>query len=163
MVAEFYTQTSEVVMPRSTVTDRDAENANKLLTGSIVFATNSREGFTEQYPTLQQISPEDWTSLLAVAGAGTALLMIPGRYDPPAQKELTAAVMSSLHEWNEAAVPRLAEFVNFVTTTAKDSNDVPDTIGTWVLRDLKLESSEHSAAHVLGVILMNTFGPWWDQ
>jgi hypothetical protein len=145
------------------VTDREIENAEKLLAGSIVFAANSREGFIGQYPTLNQLTSDDWDSLMAVAGTGTALLMIPGRYEAQEQKELTAAVVTTLHEWNDGAVEKLAEFINFVTSQAKDPDNIPDLIGSWVLRNLQLETSEHSAPHVLGVMLINTFGPWWDQ
>ena len=143
--------------------DRETENARKLLTGARVFATNSREGFAGQYPTLAELSIDDWESLLAIAGSGTALLMIPARYDALEQKELTATVVTSLHEWDTNAVQTLADFINFVTIEAKDAENIPDVIGGWVLRNLKLESAEHSAPHVLGLMLMNTFGPWWDQ
>ncbi len=145
------------------MTDRETENAKKLLTGSRVYATNSRDGFAAQYPTLNQLSVDDWDSLVGVAGTGTALLMLPGRYSQPEQKELTATVVATLHEWDENSVQSLAHFINFVTTEAKDSVRVPDVIGSWGLRNLKLEASEHSAPHVLGLMLMNTFGPWWDH
>jgi hypothetical protein len=145
------------------VTERERENAKKLVTGSRVFAANSREGFAEQYPSLKALSADEWDGLLGVAGTGTALLMIPGRYAPAEQKELTGAVMETLHAWNQSSVLDLAAFVNFVTSKAKDPNGVPDVIGSWILRDLNLTESEQSAPHVLGVMLMNTFGPWWDQ
>lgn len=145
------------------MTEQEMENAKKLLIGSRVFAANSREGFTGQYPTLNRISADEWDSLLAIAGTGTALLMIPGRYAAPDQKELTASVVATIHEWDQSSVQTLADFINYVTTQAKDSEGVPDLIGAWVLRNLRLEASEHSAPHVLGVMLMNTFGPWWDQ
>jgi hypothetical protein len=145
------------------MTERETENAQKLLTGSRVFAANSREGFASQYPTLGQLSPDDWDSLLGIAGTGTALLMIPARYTAPEQKELTATVVTTLHAWDENAVQHLADFINFVTTEAKDPDRVPDVIGAWVVRNLKLTESEYSAPHVLGVMLINTFGPWWDQ
>lgn len=145
------------------MTDREKDNARKLLTGSRIFAANSREGFTGQYPTLSQVSVDGWDSLLAVAGTGTALLMIPGRYEFEEQKELTAEVIRSLQEWDVDAVQGLADFINFVTSRAAESNDVPDIIGSWIVRNLQLSEAELSAPHVLGVILINTFGPWWDQ
>lgn len=145
------------------MTIRETENAKKLLTGSKVFASTSRDGFVSQYPTLNQLTSDDWDSLLAIAGTGTALLMIPSRYTLPEQKELTATVVATLTEWDKTAVQNLAEFINFVTTEAKDSNRVPDTIGAWILRNLTLTESEHSAPRVIGMMLINTFGPWWDQ
>ena len=89
--------------------------------------------------------------------------MIPSRYEPADQKELTAMVVATLAEWDEKAVQELAAFINFVTSEAKDSNRVPDAIGTWILRDIKLMETERSAPRVIGMMLMNTFGPWWDQ
>ena len=145
------------------MTERETENAQKLLTGSRVFAANSREGFASQYPTLNQLSPDNWDSLLGIAGPGTALLMIPARYTAPEQKELTATVITALHAWDENAVQNLADFINYVTTEAREPDRVPDVIGSWVVRSLKLTESEHSAPHVLGLMLINTFGPWWDQ
>jgi hypothetical protein len=145
------------------VTERETENARKLVTGSKVFASTSRDGFAVQYPTLNQVSPDEWDSLLAIAGTGTALLMIPSRYEPADQKELTAMVIASLAEWDETAVNRLANFINYVTLEATDSDGVPDAIGRWILRDIKLLDSEQSAPRVMGMMLMNTFGPWWDQ
>ena len=112
------------------MTQRETENAKKLLTGSKVFASTSRDGFAAQYSTLSQVAVDQWDSLLAVAATGTALLMIPSRYEPADQKELTALVVSTLAEWDETAVQQLAAFINFVTSEAKDSNDVPDAIGT---------------------------------
>lgn len=100
---------------------------------------------------------------MAIAGTGTALLMFPSRYELPDQKQLTATVVASLAEWDENAVQTLADFISFVTTEAKDPNRVPDAIGGWILRDLKLTAEEHSAPRVIGMMLMNTFGPWWDQ
>src|SRR5438552_9898177 len=108
------------------MTERETDNARKLLTGSRVFAANSREGFAGQYPTLSQLSIDDWESLMAIAGTGTALLMIPARYEPPEQKELTATVVATLHEWDQNSVQNLADFINFVTTQAKDADGVPD-------------------------------------
>ena len=145
------------------MTDRETENAKKLVTGSKVFAATSRDGFIGQYPTLGQVPSDDWDSLLAIAGTGTALLMFPSRYELPDQKQLTATVVASLAEWDENAVQTLADFISFVTTEAKDPNRVPDAIGGWILRDLKLTAEEHSAPRVIGMMLMNTFGPWWDQ
>ena len=145
------------------MTPQEADNAKKLLTGSKVFAINSRDGFAAQYPTLGQLSSEEWDSLLTIAGAGTALLMIPSRYTPEQQKELTATVVMTIQEWDENGVQSLADFINFVTTGARDSNEVPDVIGGWVVRNLSMLQEEHSAAHVIGLMLMNTFAPWWDQ
>ncbi len=145
------------------MTDRDTENARKLLTGTRVFAANSRDGFVAQYPALNQVSTDDWDSLLAIAGTGTALLMIPSRFEAFEQKELTSTVIATIYEWDQTAVQTLAEFINFVTSEAKDSAGVPDVIGAWVLRNVKLDHSEQSATHVIGVMLINTFGPWWDQ
>jgi hypothetical protein len=145
------------------VTDRETENAKKLLTGSKVFASTARDGFCAQYPTLNHLPSDDWDSLLAIAGTGTALLMIPSRFELAQQKKLTALVVATLAEWDENAVQNLADFINFVTSEAKDSNRVPDAIGTWILRNVKLTESEHSAPRVIGMMLMNTFGPWWDQ
>jgi hypothetical protein len=145
------------------MTERDADNASKLLAGSQVFAVNSRDGFITQYPTLHQLTSEDWNASLVIAGAGTALLMIPARYTPEQQKELTAAVVMNLQAADENAVQALADFINFVTTRTKDSDQVASIIGSWVLRNIQLDSSEHSAPHVIGLMLLNTFGPWWDQ
>jgi hypothetical protein len=145
------------------VTDRETENAKKLLTGSKVFAATSRDGFATQYPTLTQVPADEWESLMAIAGTGTALLMIPSRYELAEQKELTAVVVAALAEWDQGAVQNLADFINFVTSEAKDSNRVPDAIGSWTLRNIKLMESDRSAPRVIGMMLMNTFGPWWDQ
>ena len=145
------------------MTPRETENAKKLLTGSKVFASTSRDGFAAQYPTLNRVAAEEWDSLLAIAGTGTALLMIPSRYEPADQKELTAVVVATLAEWDERAVQELAAFINFVTSQAKDSDRVADAIGTWILRDIKLMETERSAPRVIGMMLLNTFGPWWDQ
>lgn len=145
------------------MTQRETENAKKLVPGSKVFASTSRDGFAAQYPTLSRVAVDQWDSLLAIAGTGTALLMIPSRYEPADQKELTALVVSTLAEWDETAVQQLAAFINFVTSEAKDSSGVPDAIGTWILRDIKLMEPERSAPRVIGMMLMNTFGPWWDQ
>jgi len=145
------------------VTDRDTENARKLVTGSRVFAANSREGFVAQYPTLGQVSVDDWERLLAIAGTGTALLMIPSRFESVEQKELTATVVTTLHEWNDDSVQYLADFLNFVTSRVENSAHIPDIIGTWTLQSVELQESETSAPHVLGLLLVNTFGPWWDQ
>jgi hypothetical protein len=144
------------------VTSREIENAKKLLTGSKVFASTSRDGFAAQYPTLNQVAADEWDSLLAIAGTGTALLMIPSRYEPADQKELTAVVVATLAEWEEKAVEELAGFINYVTSEAGDSNHVPDAIGTWILRKIPLTEIEQSAPRVIGMMLMNTFGPWWD-
>ena len=100
---------------------------------------------------------------MSIAGTGTALLMIPGRYSAPDQKELTGIVVATLHEWDENSVQTLADFISYITSQAKDSERLPDLIGAWVLRNLTLEASEESAPHVLGFMLMNTFAPWWDQ
>jgi hypothetical protein len=145
------------------VTGRETENARKLVTGSQVFAQTARDGFAAQYPSLKNVPSEDWNSLLAIAGAGTALLMIPSRYSLPEQKELTATVVTTLNELDENAVQKLADFINYVTSEAGDAERIPDAIGTWILRDVKLLASEHSAPRVIGMLLMNTFGPWWDQ
>jgi hypothetical protein len=144
------------------VTPREIENAKKLLTGSRVFASTSRDGFAAQYPTLNQVAVDEWDSLLAIAGTGTALLMIPSRYEPDDQKELTATVVATLAEWDERAVQELAAFINYVTSQASDSTQVTDVIGTWILRNIHLTEIEQSAARVIGMMLMNTFGPWWD-
>src|SRR5215472_10723400 len=145
------------------VTEREAENAKKLLAGSRVFAANSRDGFVAHYPALNQLSSDRWDSRMAVAGTGTALLMIPGRFEVVEQKQLTATVLETVRDWDTAAVQTLAEFINHVTTETKDSKQIPDIIGAWVLREVPLSASEHSARQVLGLMLMNTFGPWWDQ
>jgi hypothetical protein len=145
------------------VTQRETENAKKLLAGSKVFASTSRDGFAAQYSTLNRIAVDRWDSLLAIAGTGTALLMIPSRYEPADQKELTSIVVATLAEWDETAVQQLAAFINFVTSEAKDSDGVPDAIGNWILRDIELSETEQSAPRVIGMMLMNTFGPWWDQ
>jgi hypothetical protein len=144
------------------VTSREIENAKKLLTGSKVFASTSRDGFAAQYPTLNQVGVDEWDALLAIAGTGTALLMIPSRYEPADQKELTAMVVATLAEWDGKAVEELAGFINYVTSEATDSNHVPDAIGTWILRKIPLTEIEQSAPRVIGMMLMNTFGPWWD-
>ena len=89
--------------------------------------------------------------------------MIPSRFELADQKELTAMVVAALAQWDETAVKKLAAFINYVTSEAKDSNHVPDAIGTWILRDIDLLESEQSAPRVIGLMLMNTFGPWWDQ
>src|SRR5262245_37037782 len=145
------------------VTQRETENAKKLLMGSKVFASTSRDGFAAQYATLNNLAVDQWNSRLTIAGTGTALLMIPSRYEPADQKELTSLVVATLAEWDETAVQQLAGFINFVTSEAKDSNGVPDAIGTWMLRNIELSESEQSAPRVIGLMLMNTFGPWWDQ
>jgi len=148
------------------VTPRETENAKKLLTGSKVFASTSRDGFAAQYATLNNVPVDQWDSLLAIAGTGTALLMIPSRYEPADQKELTSIVVATLAEWDETAVQQLAAFINFVTSEAKDSDGVPDAIGKWILRNVELvelSETEQSAPRVIGMMLMNTFGPWWDQ
>ena len=49
------------------MTDREKDSARKLLTGSRIFAANSRDGFAAQYPTLSQVSVDEWDALLAVA------------------------------------------------------------------------------------------------
>ena len=144
------------------MTSREIENAKKLLTGSKVFASTSRDGFVAQYPTLNQVAVDEWDSLLAIAGTGTALLMIPSRYEPADQKELTAMVVATLAEWDEKAVQELAAFITYVTSEASDSNHVPDAIGTWILQNIPLTEIERSAPRVIGMMLMNTFGPWWD-
>jgi hypothetical protein len=144
------------------VTSHEIENAKKLLTGSKVFASTSRDGFATQYPTLNQVAVDEWESLLAIAGTGTALLMIPSRYEPADQKELTAMVVATIAEWDERAVQELAAFINYVTSEASDSNHVPDAIGRWILRNIPLTEIEQSAPRVIGMMLMNTFGPWWD-
>jgi hypothetical protein len=145
------------------MTERDADNARKLLTGAQVFAANSREGFITQYPTLRQFGAEEWNASLVIAGTGTALLMIPARYTHEQQKELTTTVITTLQEMDVAAVQTLADFINFVTSQTKDSEHVAEIIGSWVLRSIQMEPSEQSASHVLGLMLLNTFGPWWDQ
>jgi hypothetical protein len=145
------------------VTERETENAKKLLTGAKVFASTSRDGFIGQYPTLGQLPSDDWESLLAIAGTGTALLMFSSRYELADQKELTALVVGTLAEWDEGSVQNLADFIHFVTTEAKQADGVPDAIGSWILRGVKLTQSEHSAPRVIGMMLMNTFGPWWEQ
>ena len=145
------------------MTEHDADNAQKLLTGAQVFAANSRDGFITQYPTLRQFGSEEWNASLAIAGTGTALLMIPARYTHEQQKELTATVVTTLQEMDETAVQRLADFINFVTSQTKDTEHVAEVIGSWVLRSVPIEPSEHSAPQVLGLMLLNTFGPWWDQ
>lgn len=145
------------------MTDRDAGNAEKLVTAARVFAASSRDGFAAQYPTLKQLSVDEWDSLLTVAGAGTALLMIPAAYSPAQQKELAAVVVTSLHEWDAGAVDRIADFINSVTGQAKDPEQIPELIGSWTLANLELEPSEASAAGVIGLLLVKTFGSWWDQ
>jgi len=145
------------------MTERDADNARKLLTGVQVFAASSRDGFITQYPTLHQFGAEEWNASLVIAGIGTALLMIPARYTHEQQKEITATVVTTLQEADETAVQTLADFINFVTSQTRDSEHVAEIIGSWVLRSIQMESSEHSAPHVLGLMLLNTFGPWWDQ
>jgi hypothetical protein len=145
------------------MTPQETENARKLVAGSQVFAINSREGFASQYPTLNGLSADEWTGLLTIAGAGTALLMIPGRFSPEQQKELTATVVMTIQEWDEHGVQTLADFINFVTADARQPDDIPDAIGGWVLRNVQLVPAEHSAPHVIGLMLMNTFAPWWDQ
>ena len=145
------------------VTQRETENAKKLLTGSKIFASTSRDGFAAQYPTLTHVAVDLWDSLLAIAATGTALLMIPSRYEPADQKELTSVVVATLAEWDETAVQQLAAFINFVTSEARDSDGVPAAIGTWILRNVELTETERSAPRVIGMMLMNTFGPWWDQ
>ena len=145
------------------MTERDADNARKLLTGAQVFAATSRDGFIMQYPTLRQIGAEEWNASLVIAGTGTALLMIPARYTHEQQKELTATVITTLQEADETAVQKLADFINFVTSQSEDPDRVAEVIGSWVLRGIPMEPSEHSAPQVLGLVLLNTFGPWWDQ
>ncbi len=143
--------------------DRNAESAKKLLTGSQVFATNSRDGFAAQYETLGRIPITEWNFSLAIAGVGTALLVMSARYSSEEQKELTAAVIATLNESDESAVHNLQNFIHFVTTGTKDSAAVPELIGNWVLRHHHLAEAEHSAPHVIGMMLLNTFGTWWDQ
>ena len=145
------------------MTERDADNARKLLAGAQVFAANSRDGFITQYPTLQQFGAEEWNASLVIAGIGTALLLLPARFTHEEQKEITATVITTLQEADENAVQTLADFINFVTSQTKDSEHVPEVIGSWVLRSIPMEPSEQSAPHVLGLMLLNTFGPWWDQ
>jgi len=145
------------------VTEREHDNAKKLLTGTRVFAAHSRDRFVEQYPTLAQVTVDGWDSLIAVAGTGTALLMIPERYDAEEQKEITETVIEALREWDEETVSTLAEFIDFVTSKTTESTRVTDVIGSWIVRNLTLSESEYSAPHVLGVMMVNTFGPWWDQ
>jgi hypothetical protein len=145
------------------MTPQDSQSASKLLAGSQVFAVNSRDGFAAEYPTLGQLSSDEWNGRIAIAGTGTALLMIPARYSRDHQKELTAAVVTTIQEWDHEAVQSLAEFINFVTAGALNPDDVPDVIGGWVIRNLPMAPPEQSAAHVIGLMLMNTFAPWWDQ
>ncbi|HEY2382282.1 MAG TPA: hypothetical protein VGK48_13980 [Terriglobia bacterium] len=145
------------------MTEREKDSARKLLTGSRIFAANSRDGFMAQYPALASVSVDEWDSLLAVAGSGTALLMMPKRYDAEEQKQLTAEVLLSLQEWDVDAVQRLAEFINFVTSRAAGATDMADLIGEWIVRNVQLSEGEQSAPHVLGVMMINTFGPWWEQ
>jgi hypothetical protein len=145
------------------VTDRNAQNAEKLVTAARVFAASSRDGFASQYPTLNQLSVEEWEGRLTVAGVGTALLLIPAAYSAAEQKELTAAVMTSLHGWDAATVVRIADFIKSVTGKATEPEQIPQLIGSWILEDLELDPSEASAADVLGLMLVKTFGSWWDQ
>jgi hypothetical protein len=145
------------------VDDRAAENAKKLMAGAMVFAANSRDGFVSHYPTLDRVSPEEWTSLLVVAGTATALLMLPERFEAGEQKEITATVIANLHGWDSGAVQNLANLINFVTAEARDSTQVPDLVGAWVVRNVELADSEQSAPHVIGTMLVNTFAHWWDQ
>lgn len=145
------------------MTDRNTRNAEKLVTAAQVFAASSRDGFASQYPTLNQLSAEEWDARVTVAGVGTALLMIPAAYSTAEQKELTAAVMTSLHEWDTGAVVRIADFIESVTGQATESEQIPHLVGSWIVDDLELEKSEASAADVVGLMLVKTFGPWWDQ
>jgi hypothetical protein len=127
----------------------------------MVFAAGSRDGFVSQYPALASISVDEWNSLIGVAATGTALLMIPARLSAE-QKELTAAVVQSVHQWEPGAVQLLANLINFVTAEAKDVGALPELIGAWTLRNVELPAPERSAPMVLGQLLVNTFGPWWD-
>ena len=145
------------------MTLRDEDNARKLLPGSQVLAANSRDGFVTQYPTLQQFTSDDWNAAVVIAGIGTALLMMPARFTAGQQKELTATVVETIQAVDENAVQSLADFINFVTSQTKDSEHVAEIIGSWVFRNMTLEPSEGSAPEVLGLMLLNTFGPWWDQ
>jgi hypothetical protein len=145
------------------MTAQDVDNAKKLLAGAQVFATNSREGFTAQYPTLDNVDLDEWQSLLMIAATGTALLMIPVRYTSEDKKELTANVVATLRDWNEGAMQQLSDFIGVASSGAKSPEEVPDVIGSWVLRNIQLTEPEQSAPRVIGMILLNTFGPWWDQ
>src|SRR5262249_60981679 len=108
------------------------------------------------------LARDKWVSPRDMRGTGPALLMLPAGSDPADQKELTATVVATLAEWDERAVQELAAFINYVTSEASDSDHVPDAIGTWILRNIPLTEIERSAPRVIGMMLMNTFGPWWD-
>ena len=89
-------------------------------------------------------------------------------FDSLARGDIASAFGEFRDQYDTGADPivvlsDLAEFVNFVTAETTDSESVPDVIGAWILRNLKLQPDEHSAPHVIGLMLMNTFGPWWDQ
>jgi hypothetical protein len=139
----------------------DTRNANNLVSAAAVFAANCRAAFIEHYPDLRNIDAKDREFLLTVAGTGTALLVMAERFPVDRQRELTENVVNSLQRWNESSFDELRDFLNSVTASAKTQVEVPDAIGSWILRSVREVSPDPLAAHVIGLMLMKTFVGWW--
>ncbi len=128
--------------------------------GAAVFAANSRDAFVAQYPDLDKIPVDQWEFLMTIAGTGTALLTLGGRFSVEQQRDLTATVLESLVSWNQGGVEALKGFPDHVTGSVKQQDEVPEAIGGWIM--VKGQQSDPLAAHVLGLMLINAFAGWWE-
>jgi hypothetical protein len=140
----------------------DTENANNLVSAAAVFATNSRSAFVDHYPGLKHMDVKDWEFLMTVAGTGTALLTMAESFPADRQRELTENVIRNLQAWNESGFAELRDFLDTVTGSTHSRVQMPDAIGSWVLRSVREVKSDPLAEHVIGLMLLKTFAKWWQ-
>lgn len=141
--------------------NKHLQSAQNLVAAAEVFATNSRSAFVGHYAAFGNIISDDWKLLVTIAGTGTALLTAADQFGQDDQRELTQTVVQSLHQWNKSSVAELQDFLGFVTATVTATDQLPDAIGTWVMRSIRNTEPNTAAAHVLGLALIKTFENWW--
>lgn len=125
--------------------------------------------FAEKFPYLRTVCPPErefshWNFFMTVAGVGTAMLVVPHEPGSPQHRDISGQVLEDVASWDKQAPDAMTDFFAFVRRGMDDGMESPETIGGWVLWNLKQATPDEqdlALVRPIGTFLINAFADWW--
>jgi len=154
------------------------KKAAELISTANLLPKTSLESLVKINPDFQRIAASGllprWHDLVCLAAVGSAFQAIPAKLPESDWKGIGNAIKYQMNHWQSGSFKLMTTFCDYFCKLSRETDLAPDLIvGGWVWvnlarspqasPELKQLAVSLRSAEVLGFLILDIFGHWWDE
>ena len=143
-------------------------SATRMVSNAKILALSSYEPLLDRCPELAWVDKEeklaDLIILMAIAGVGAAAFLSVDHLSEAEQKKVSQIIKQELQSYYPQGPALLYDLMEFLGKNLSKNIDPADSIGLWLLINLKGEwptAEEAGPARPIGQFLLYSLNNWW--